>query len=491
MEPHQQHQHHPLPFSSHHNKSGIPVLPNPTLNQQQPSSASLTSPISSSAASAPRPQHQPQLPQQQHNQSQYHHHHNHHHQSHTIQHPTHPQSLQLQPNSVNFGLKLLLNAAEGTGRIPSIPTIPLISTGTTSTPPQLQGVPASLPSPSSTVSPSSTSTGSSLTSMPPSQRLQHPPLHPSATTSSSSSLSRRPSTEEQHHRVVPSSPSANTSATYVSPSMPCSQPQTLPSPNLPASHPSRHITRTWSTPSSAPLPSTSTTTSAPVLPYPTSTAPTSASAASRSHSAVVVAPVPVLASAADPPNSITIPTTTTNTERRPIQQAPPQQSPPRTQPRQLQQPEVKHEPETNGYGGSASSGTTVSSGGKRPAPKSIGSGDEQDDVNEKGNDNIAEKRRKNTGKQVPLISSPLPKQPVTSTLYPLTLSPIHSLPYLKNKKEAARRSRLKKARRLESLESQVHTLETENNDLRVKMAVFESERAAWRSREAELMERIS
>lgn len=56
--------------------------------------------------------------------------------------------------------------------------------------------------------------------------------------------------------------------------------------------------------------------------------------------------------------------------------------------------------------------------------------------------------------------------------------------------EAARRSRERKVRRLEELEAQVHSLETEKSDLMIRLAVLDNERSSWMSRERELAHRV-
>ncbi|KNE56552.1 hypothetical protein AMAG_02352 [Allomyces macrogynus ATCC 38327] len=57
--------------------------------------------------------------------------------------------------------------------------------------------------------------------------------------------------------------------------------------------------------------------------------------------------------------------------------------------------------------------------------------------------------------------------------------------------DAARRSRLKKVKRMEALETRVTELEEENKALTLKLAVGENERANWAAKEAELKARIT
>jgi len=56
--------------------------------------------------------------------------------------------------------------------------------------------------------------------------------------------------------------------------------------------------------------------------------------------------------------------------------------------------------------------------------------------------------------------------------------------------EAARRSRMRKVIKMETLENEVKDLETSNNSLRIRLAVLESEKSLWNDKERDYNERI-
>ncbi|OBZ90650.1 G-box-binding factor 1 [Choanephora cucurbitarum] len=92
----------------------------------------------------------------------------------------------------------------------------------------------------------------------------------------------------------------------------------------------------------------------------------------------------------------------------------------------------------------------------------------------------------------PVISSPAPPTPIISNkrkAAPLEDEDEIALKRQKNT-DAARRSRLKKLMKMESLEKRVSELESDNNQLNTRIAVLESEKSGLTSKDQSLQERI-